>query len=51
MAVATGIPEGAQRFLNGRAKALKQSGHGREKDGYALELYTGVKTVVANLGD
>jgi len=29
----------------------KQSGHGREKGEYALELYTEVKAVVANLED
>jgi acyl-CoA reductase-like NAD-dependent aldehyde dehydrogenase len=30
---------------------FKQSGHGREKGEYALELYTEVKAVVANLED
>ena len=45
MAVATGIPEAARRVVD------KQSGHGGEKGEYALELYTEVKAVVANLED
>ena len=45
MAVATGTPEAARRFVD------KQSGHGREKGEYALELYTDVTAVVANLED
>jgi hypothetical protein len=30
---------------------FKQSGHGREMGQYALELYTEVKSVIANLDD
>jgi len=30
---------------------FKQSGHGREMGEYALDLYTEVKSVIANLDD